>query len=74
MRYWKRVDAQGRTTTVEWYDYDLDVEGAIEIDKAEYDAYIASLPPPPLPPKTELELKVESLEARVDKLEKAGAK
>lgn len=45
MRYWKRVDAQGKTTTVESYSHDLDIKGAIEIKKAEFDAFIASLPP-----------------------------
>lgn len=50
MRYWKRVDQSGNTTTVESYSHDQDVDGAIEIDRAEFDTYIASLPPPPLDP------------------------
>jgi len=49
MRYWKRVDENGMTTTVESYSYDLDVEGVVEISQAEYDAFIASLPPIPEP-------------------------
>lgn len=49
MRYWKRVQG-GITTAVESYSHDLDVEGAIEIDKAEFDAYIASLPPVAIEP------------------------
>ena len=49
MRYWKRVDATGNTTTVESYSHDLPIEGAIEITEAEFNAYLASLPviPPP---------------------------
>ena len=50
MRFWKRVDIQGQTTTVESYSHDLDVEGAIEITQAEFDAYIASLPLPQTEP------------------------
>lgn len=44
MRYWKRVNIEGKTTTVESYSHDLDIEGAIEIAEAEFNAYIASLP------------------------------
>ena len=51
MRYWKRVNQDGNTTTVESYSHSLDVAGAIEILQEEYDEYIASLPlmPPPEP-------------------------
>ena len=49
MRYWKRVKPDGSIATVESYSHDLSVEGAIEITKAESDAFLASLPPP-LPP------------------------
>lgn len=50
MKYYKRVDAQGKTTTVESYSHNSPVAGAVEIDQAEYDAFIASLPPAPPPP------------------------
>ncbi len=50
MRYWKRVDTNDLTTTVESYSHDHDIDGAIEIDQAEFNAYIASLPPPTLDP------------------------
>jgi len=49
MKYWKRINVLGETTTVESYSYDLPVEGAIEIDEQEYNDYLASLPPPPPP-------------------------
>ena len=45
-RYWKRVNSEGLTTGVECYSHDLDVEGAIEITKEEYDEFITSLPEP----------------------------
>lgn len=50
LKYWKRVDAQGATTTVEGYSHGLPVEGAIEIDQAEYQAFIDALPPVPPDP------------------------
>ena len=51
MRYWKRINPDGTTRTVESYSHDLDVGGAIEISGAEFEAFIASLPPPPDPVK-----------------------
>jgi len=69
MRYWKRVDKKGNTTTVESYSHDLDVEGAIEISKDEYDAYIASLPPPVVEPTRDLAAEIDDLKARVKELE-----
>lgn len=50
MRYWKRVDAAGITTTVESYSHREDVIGAIEIDEIEFQAFLANLPPSPIPP------------------------
>ncbi len=47
MRFWKRVDGENKTTTVESYSHSQDVNGAIEILESEYDAYIASLPKTP---------------------------
>jgi hypothetical protein len=44
MRYWKRVDKDGKTTTVESYSHDLDIQGAVEIGIMEFDSYLASLP------------------------------
>lgn len=64
MRYWKRVDKDGNTTTVESYSHDLDIEGAIEISQTEHDQFTASLPEPGLKPS-----RLDLLEARVDAIE-----
>jgi len=67
MRYWKRVDAQGKTKTVESYTHNLVIKGAIEIDKNEFDTYIASLPPS-LPARN-LESEFDQLKQKVQNLE-----
>ncbi len=65
MKYWKRVDSLGKTITVESYGYDLPVEGAVEIDKAEFDAYIASLPVHIPEPVRDLAAEIDELKAIV---------
>lgn len=47
MRYWKRINPDGSTKTVESYSSDAPIEGAIEITEAEFNAFLASLVPPP---------------------------
>ena len=69
MRYWKRVDKNGKTILVENYSHDLDIEGAIEIDKAECNAFIASLPAPIPVPVRDLGAEIDELRAKVEKLE-----
>ncbi|GAH90327.1 unnamed protein product [marine sediment metagenome] len=44
MKYWKRIDDEGNTTTVESYSHKAEVAGAIKITKKEYQAFIAALP------------------------------
>ncbi len=44
MRYWKRVDTQGQTTTVQSYSHGLEIAGAVEISEQEFNDFIASLP------------------------------
>lgn len=44
MKYYKRIDRDGNTTTVESYNHDKPVKGALPISKAEFEAFIASLP------------------------------
>ena len=70
MRYWKRVDTQGNTTTVESYSHDLDIDGAIEITKKEFNDYITSLPVPIPQPVRDLAKEIDELIAKVTELEK----
>lgn len=61
MRYWKRIDSGWNTTTVENYSHDLDILGAIEISKKEFDAFIASLPQPSPAPVRDLAKEFDDL-------------
>ncbi len=63
MRYWKRVDKDGNTTTVESYSHNLDVEGALEITKEECGEFIASLPKPVIEPVRDLAAEIDELRA-----------
>ena len=67
MRYYKRVDGDGNTITVESYSHDKEVEGAIEIPELEYSNYIEALPPPlPQPPERDLAAEIDELKAIYD--------
>jgi len=70
MRYFKRIDTEGNTTTVESYSHNLDVKGAIEISKTEYDAYIASLPVVEPEPVRDLVAEIDELKAKIKMLGK----
>jgi len=72
MRYWKRENEEGEITTVESYSLDCNIEGAIEIDKPEFDAYIASLPLTIPIPVRDLANEVDNLTMRVSTLESKG--
>ena len=65
MKYYKRIDNKNLTTTVESYSFDAPIQGAVEIDKAEFDDFITKLPPPPPKEKSALELRVEVLESEL---------
>lgn len=47
MRYWKRLNPDGSTRTVESYSHEQQIEGEIEITGAEFKAFLNSLTPPP---------------------------
>ena len=70
MRYWKRVNTEGKITAVESYSHDFDVDDAIEIDKAEFDAFITSLPVIKPEPTRDLATEVDALKVRIENLEK----
>ncbi len=72
MRYWKRVDMFGKTTTVESYSHDLFVIGAVEIEETEYNAFIALLPKPVLEPIRDLAKELDELKVKVADLEAAA--
>lgn len=44
MRYYKRVDNEGKAITYESYSFDSAIEGALEITKEEFDAFMAAIP------------------------------
>ena len=69
MRYWKRIDIEGKTTTVESYSFDANITGAIEITQDEFDAFITSLPMPIITPARDLLKEIDTLKARVATLE-----
>ena len=70
MRYYKRIDQNGKTTAVESYSHNLDVAGAIEINQAEYDAYLSSLPIPISTPSRDFLKEIDELRIRIEKLER----
>jgi len=69
MRYWKRVDKQGETTTVESYSHNLDIEGAVEIEGDEFNNYITSLPKPIKPVMRDLAKEIDLLQVKIASLE-----
>jgi len=61
MRYWKRTDTIGNTTTVESYSHDMEIEGAIEINRIEYEDFIMSLPVIKPEPVRDLAKEIDSI-------------
>ena len=69
MKYFKRIDKDKKTVTVESYSHVANVDGALEITEGEYNAYLATLPPPELSPRLDLVAEVNDLKSRVSALE-----
>lgn len=69
MRYWKRVDANGETTTVEGYSHGLNIEGAIEITVEEYNKFISLLPVVKPTPPVNLVAEIADLKIRIAKFD-----
>ncbi len=65
MRYYKRVNSNGETTTVESYSHDLKIEGAIEITKQEFDDFIKTLPIPLYPPTRDLAKEIDQIKLEI---------
>ena len=76
MRFWKRLNSDGGTRTVESYSHDLVVAGATEIKEKEYNAFIKSLPAPE--PRrniiAEMAADIAELEVRISSLEGVTAR
>lgn len=68
--YYKRIDKDGNTTTVEGYSHNAPVKGAIPITKAEFDDFINSRPVPDIIPPRDI---VKEFEDLVVKLKLAGS-
>jgi hypothetical protein len=75
MKYYKRVDKDGNTTTVEAYSHDKPVKDAVEITEQEFNSFISSLPAPePVPVKPSIDDELQGLKDRVTALEQRTAK
>lgn len=70
MEYWKKLNPDGTTRTVESHSFSHIVPDAIRITKEEYDEFIASIPSPIAKPKRDLAAEIDVLRAKVEKLEK----
>ncbi len=72
MKFWKRVDGQNKTTTVESYSHDFEIEGAIEITEEEFNKFLQSLPAPvPIPSRDPL-VEIDILRDQVQKIATAA--
>ncbi|MBA7673054.1 hypothetical protein ES703_81242 [subsurface metagenome] len=70
MHYYKQIE-NGKIISVEAKSIDATSPNFIKATKAEYDSFIASLPPPPPPePVRDLAAEIDDHEARLLKLEK----
>lgn len=74
MRFWKRVDKNGETTTVESYSHNLKVKGAVEITKQEYDDFLASLPIIEPEPPRDLFTEIDEIKAKIADYDELKAK
>ena len=65
MRFWKRVDKDGNTTTVESYSHNTKIKGAKEITEAEFNHFIDSLPIPEPKPIRDLAAEIDDIKAKL---------
>lgn len=72
MRYWKRVNEFGDTTTVESYSHNQDIENAVEITEQEFNTFIVSLPELVNPPHRDLAKEIDDLGSRIGTLEQSS--
>ena len=78
MRYWKRLNPDGVTNTVESYSHHKDIEGATEITEQDFNNYLASLPKREPEPVRDLAAEITAQKAEIDELKarlnRAGVK
>ena len=67
MRYWKRLNSDGVTNTVESYSHKLDIEGATEIKEQDFNDYLASLTKRKTEPPRDLAAEIDKIKARLNK-------
>lgn len=72
MRYWKRLNSDGSTRTVESYSHDLDIEGGTEISEQEFNAFLASLPAIKPESVRDYGTEIDKLKVRIEKMELKG--
>lgn len=70
MEYWKIVDKDGKTSTVESHSFHHKVPDATQISKEEFDEFIASLPAVEPEPVRDLLVELDELKTRLAILEK----
>ena len=69
MEYWKKLNPDETTSSVESHSFPHIVPGAVKIDKEEYDEFITSLPVIEPEPVRDLGKEIDELKARVKELE-----
>ncbi len=69
MEYWKKVDKDGNTTTVESHSFPHKVPDAVRITERQYNEFIASLPVVEPEPVRDLEAEIANVNMKLDKLE-----
>jgi len=70
MRFYKRIDNNGDTTTVEAYSHNAKVKGAVEITEAEFDDFKASLPVTEPEPTRDLAAEIDKIKERLNTIER----
>ena len=68
MEYWKKVNGDGKITTVEGHSYPHEVPGAVRITKKEYDEFIATISIPEPRVVRDLEAEIDELRAEIGEL------
>ncbi len=74
MKYYKRIDTNGNTTTVESYSHSLKIKGAVGITKEEFDEFITSLPVVEPEQPRDLETEIDEIKTKIADYDELKAK